>query len=295
MNHLPHLCELPVEHEILTALCKEMIAVRHRAAALLVSVLATAAATLLIAGPAQAAARGFQVTITQLPQEFEAGAPARTVEVVASTDNQGRCRKVRWSMVVKVDGVDLDQVKVNRVEDDGDFPVQVRADGDTARLTDVQLDPGSLCPGKTVTARYQVAFDDDADGRVTFNAQAFDAGTRLLEQASATSRVGGGRAAASPSPTPSATPSEEPSEEPSAEPSDEVTEEAVAAPGGTSGGAPAANPASAGGGIPSLLGPGLIVGALLVFAGVGLLLRIRMRAGRAKAAHHLPTGFYPTR
>jgi hypothetical protein len=268
-----------------------MIAVRHRAAALLVSILATAAATLLFAAPAGAAVEGFEVTITQLPQEFEAGASARTVEVVASTDNQGRCRKVRWSLVLTVDGVDLDQVKVTRVEDDGDFPLQVRSDGDTARLTDVRFDPGSLCQGRTVTARYQVAFDDDADGRVTFNAQAFDAGTRLLEEASATTRVVGERA--EPSPSPSETPSEEPAEEPS----DEPTEEAVAAPGpgDTPGTGPAANAASNEGGIPSLLGPGLIIGALLVFAGVGLLLRIRMRANRAKPSHHLPTGFYPTR
>src|SRR6188768_2984362 len=103
-----------------------MIAVRHRAAALLVGILAIAAATLALPSPARAAVEGFKVTITELPDEFEAGAKARTVEVVASTDNQGRCRKVRWSMVLKVDGVDLDQVKVSRVEEDGDFPLRVQ-------------------------------------------------------------------------------------------------------------------------------------------------------------------------
>jgi hypothetical protein len=266
-----------------------MIAVRHRAAALLSGVLAIAAATLALPAPAQAAVEGFKVTITQLPDEFEAGAKARTVEVVASTDNEGRCRKVRWSMVLKVDGVDLDQVKVSRVEENDDFPLQVQTDGDTARLTDVRLDPGSLCRGKTVTARYRVAFDDDADGEVTFRAQAFDAATRLLEEASATSRVAGERAEPSPSPAESESPA--PEEPPAA---DQESAEAGPSPAGPGGGDLAVNPASSEGGVPSLLGPGLIVGALLVFAGVGLLLRIRMR-GRAPKHQQMPTGFYPTR
>jgi hypothetical protein len=264
-----------------------MIAVRHRAAALLSGVLAIAAAALALPAPARAAVEGFKVTITELPDEFEAGAKARTVEVVASTDNEGRCRRVRWSMVLKLDGVDLDQVTVNRVEDDNNFPLQVQAEGDTARLTDVRFDPGSLCRDKTVTARYQVAFDDDADeGKVTFQAQAFDAATRLLEEASATSRVVGERAEPSPSPSESESPA--PEESPAAV--EEQPDAAAAPPGGDD---LPANPASSEGGVPSLLGPGLIVGALLVFAGVGLLLRIRLR-NRPPKHQQMPTGFYPT-
>ncbi len=266
---------------------------RHRAAALLSGVLAFAAATLALPSPAQAAVAGFKVTITQLPDEFEAGANARTVQVVASTDNAGRCRKVRWSMVLKVDGVDLDQVKVSRVEADGDFPLEVQADGDTARLTDVRFDPGSLCRGKTVTANYRVAFDDDADGEVTFQAQAFDASTRLLEQASATSRVIGERAEESPSPSPSPSPSEASPAPEESQSAGEESEEAAVPPAGPAGDDLAANPASSEGGVPSLLGPGLIIGALLVFAGVGLLLRIRLR-NRAPKHQQMPTGFYPT-
>jgi len=264
--------------------------VRHRAAALLSSVLAIAAATLALPAPAQAAVEGFKVTITQLPDEFEAGAGARTVQVVASTDNEGRCRKVRWSMVLKVDGVDLDQVRVNRVENDDNFPLRVQSDGDTARLTDVRFDPGSLCRGKTVTAVYRVAFDDDADGKVTFQAQVFDATTRLLEEASASSRVVGERAEPSPSPS-------EESESPAPEESqvaveDEESPEVAAPPAGTGGDNLSANAAASEGGVPSLLGPGLIIGALLVFAGVGLLLRIRLR-NRAPKHQQMPTGFYP--
>ena len=50
-------------------------------------------------------------------------------------------------MVLTVDGADLDQVRVDRVEEDGNFPLRVRTEGDTARLTDVRLDPGQLCRG----------------------------------------------------------------------------------------------------------------------------------------------------
>jgi hypothetical protein len=271
-----------------------MIAVRHRAAALLSGALAIAAATLALPSPAQAAVEGIKVTITQLPGEFVAGAQARTVQVVASTDNQGRCRKIRWSMVLKVDGVDLDQVTVNRVEDDSDFPLRVQTDGDTARLTDVRFDPGSLCRGRTVTAVYRVAFDDDADGAVTFQAQAFDAKTQLLQEASASSRVAGEKARPSPSPSPSPSESPSESESPAPEESASAVEEESAAPPAASGGDDlAANPAASEGGVPSLLGPGLIIGALLVFAGVGLLLRIRLRNRPAKH-QQMTTGFYPT-
>jgi hypothetical protein len=270
-----------------------MIAVRHRAAALLSGVLAMAAATLALPSPARAAVEGVKVTITQVPGEFVAGAQARTVQVVASTDNQGRCRKIRWSMVLKVDGVDLDQVKVNRVEDNGDFPLRVQTEGDTARLTDVRFDPGSLCRGKTVTAVYRVAFDDDANGAVTFQAQAFDAATRLLQEASASSRVVGERARPSPSPSPSASPSESESPAPEESAIAVEDEESTAPPAATGGDDLSANPAASEGGVPSLLGPGLIIGALLVFAGVGLLLRIRLRNRPAKH-QQMPTGFYPT-
>jgi hypothetical protein len=248
-----------------------MIAVRHRAAAVLTT--AVAMATVVLAGPApaRAAVDGFDVTITELPARFTAGADARTVTVVASTDAGRNCEKVRWSMLLEVDGVELDQIRVDRVEEDGSFPLQVQAQGDTARLTDVRLDPGRLCPGRTVTARYQIAVDDAAaDGRVTFQAQAFDSGDRLLEEASATSRVVGEAGAASPSPTPSESAAAEEAEE---EGTGGAATSAPAAPGDGL----AADPASGEGGVPSLLGPGLVVGAVLVFLGVSLLLRLRLR------------------
>jgi hypothetical protein len=260
-----------------------MIAVRQRAAALLSSVLAMATATLALPMPAQAAVKGFDVKITEVPDEFTAGANARTVTVVASTDEGRRCLKVRWSMLLQVDGLILDQVQVDRIEDDGSFPLRVRTEGDTARLTDVRFDPGQLCVNRTVTARYRVAFDDDApEGQVTFQAQAFDAKTRLLQEATASSPVIGPKA--SPSPSESASEASEAVD-------DEEPQEAAPVPTAT-GDDLSANPAAATeGGVPSLLGPGLVVGAVLVFLGVGLLLRLRMR-NKAPQRQHF---YYPTR
>ena len=265
---------------------------RHRAA-LLSTILAVVVATLVLPGRASAVVPGFKVDITQLPATFTAGAGARTVTVVA-TSEQNRCQKVRWSMFIEVDGPNLDEVEVARVEDDGDFPVQVENAGNgTARITDVQLDPGELCRGRTVTARYQIGFDDDADsGQVTFRAQAFNADRTLLQETSSRSQVKGEEAEESPSPEASPSPSESsPEPEESAdgdenaepEPTDTDTEAEIAA-------VPASGNDT---GTPSLLGAGLIVGGILVFLGVGLLLRLRMRTRQPQAGSRLPTGFYP--
>jgi hypothetical protein len=177
----------------------------------------------------------------------------------------------------------------------------VRSDGDTARITDVRFDPRALCPGRTVTAQYEVAFTGDRGGRITFKGQAFDAAGRLLQSATGTSRVlGAGDQTAEPSPseaapTESADPSPSPSESDDAgalAPGDEDTSAPAVAP--PPGGDITANRAAASGGIPSLLGPGLIVGAVFVFVGVGLLLRIRMRNRSPKVNQRpLPTSFYP--
>ncbi|MEV6495580.1 hypothetical protein AB0M20_44230, partial [Actinoplanes sp. NPDC051633] len=214
-------------------------------------------AALLLPSPARAEVDGVEVKMTELPGEFEAGDDAEVVEAVVSTENDGRCRKVRWSMVLTVDGVAIDDVEVERIEDDGAFPLRVRTEGSTARLTDVRLDPGELCRGRTVTARYRVRFDKDTPtGRVAFNAQAFDAGRTLLAQTSATSKVEGSGAAPSPS-------ASSPAPAPSTPEPDESEEALIPPPADDSGVAldpTAATPDST----PSLLGPALILGALLV-------------------------------
>jgi hypothetical protein len=265
-----------------------MIAVRHRAA-LATTALAVATAVLALSSPASAAQPGFQVNVSA-PGLFKAGANPKTVEAVVSTDTARRCQKVRWSMVMRVSGgATLDDVKVTRIENGAEFPLESQVNGDTARLTDEKEDPGILCRGQTVTADYAISFDGGtAKGIVTFTVQALNAKNAELEQGSATSQVAGTVAA-----TPTSTPSESatPSESPSG---------SDAAAAGTATDAPtdppnlAVQPTEAASGstnVPSLLGPGLIVGALCVFIGVGILLRLRMRTKTPKN-QPLPTGFY---
>ncbi|MCI4065021.1 hypothetical protein MRQ36_21610 [Micromonospora sp. R77] len=230
-----------------------------------------------VAGPARAAA--FSTELSGLPDEFTAGDRVETLSAVVSRQDGGDCVKVRWSMVVRVRGLRLDQVKMDRVEDSGEFPLEIRTEGDVARLTDRQLDPGTLCPGRTVTARYRVAFAEEVtQGRVSFAAEAYDQNLRLLARQTATRGVVGPDGGATPSePTPSpssssAEPSGTPTEEPSAEdPADAVpSDEAVAELPPGAAGRPAAQSAGFG-----VVQAAFLLGGLLLFLGAGLLLRLR--------------------
>ncbi|MFK3980524.1 hypothetical protein ACI2K4_09115 [Micromonospora sp. NPDC050397] len=236
---------------------------------------------LTAAGTPASAAPGFDTRI-DLPGQFAAGGAPATVTAVVSTSERGECRKVRWSLVLQVDGLRLDQVRVDRVEETGSFPVQVRAEGNAARLTDNDLDPGQLCRDRTVTATYRIAFGAEAaGGRVTVTAEAFDARNRLLDSGSGTRTVAGDRAVPSPSktrtsptPSPAATESDPVLEEESTDELIPVPSESPAVAAGTGGGRtdPAANSGRLG-----LVQVGFLTGALLLFLGVGLLMRVRHR------------------
>ncbi|MFC8849776.1 MULTISPECIES: hypothetical protein [unclassified Micromonospora] len=231
-----------------------------------------------VAAPARAAAAGFATELSGLPTEFTAGDGVETVSAVVSR-RDGGCVKVRWSMVLTVQGLRLDQVKMDRIEETGLFPLEIRTQGSTARLTDRQLDPGTLCPGRTVTARYRVAFAEDVTrGTVTLAAEAYDAQSRLLARQAATREVIGAEADATPPgavPTPQGEPSADPTDEPlepagvdeEAEPSEEAV---VEVPPAASGG----RPVSSSGGF-GVVQAAFLLGALLLSLGVGLLLRLR--------------------
>jgi hypothetical protein len=264
-----------------------MNTVRHRAAAVVSALLAIVAATLLLPAAANAAAPGFALKLTDLPDTFAAGGNAKTITAVVSADAGKRCQRVRWQLVVKVDGAKIDQARIDRVVEPGGSPLRVRTKGDTARITDVLFDPRTLCPGRTVQAGYKVSFTGNSAGRVTFEAQALDGVGRVLQSATGSSRIVTGQAAreadasATPSPGESKQAVATPSPIATAGGDDSSAPPAAAAPPGddTPGKA-----ASASSGIPSLLGPGLIVGAVLVFLGVALLLRIKLRNRGAKRA-----------
>jgi hypothetical protein len=222
--------------------------------------------TAVAAGPASAA-QGVTVRISEVTGQFEAGATPAQLTVVA-TKRTRECIKVRWSLVLRVEDMSLDQITVDRREEDGSFPVDFEANGAEGRLTDERLDPGTLCRNRTVTARYAIAFDDDAGGgRVTLRVEARDAQNEFLESDTATRNVQGD---ASPSPSPS------PTQEEAVDPTEAA--EAPVAGGGI--GAPT-TPASNTGGS-GLLPVGLAVGGMMVFLGLTLLLRARRKLLRAQ-------------
>ncbi|KAB1946249.1 hypothetical protein F8271_07225 [Micromonospora sp. ALFpr18c] len=228
----------------------------------------------ILAAPAQAA---FATEMSGLPARFTAGGQVRTISaVVSQTDRRGGCAKVRWSMVLSVQGIRLDQVKMDRVEESGDFPLEVRTEGDVARLTDRQLDPGTLCPGRTVTARYRVAFDEDVtQGRVTLAAEAYDANLRLLARQTATRSVVGAGATPTGAAQPSATPAppSDPASEP-AEAEDTPSEEPVADQPVDAAPPADGRPVAQTGGF-GVVQAAFLLGGLLLSLGVGLLLRLR--------------------
>ncbi|MBL7258356.1 hypothetical protein [Paractinoplanes lichenicola] len=271
---------------------KEMIGMRHLArGGTRISAVLVAVATLAWASPARADVPGFEVKVGQAPQTFTTGKNAGTLTAVASTDRGLRCLKVRWALSIETKGISLDQVRVTRVENNQSFPVRAGVDDETATVVDERLDPGQLCRDRTVTGRWDIAFTGPDDGEVVFQAQAFDAAGRLLSSTGTESRVVSPVAAEpsespSPSPTPSAVPTEDaPVED---EPVDEQTQDAAPAATDQAALTPASNSSN-------VLGVGLIVGALMVFLGVGMLLRLRLRNRRQPAwqteTQAMPTGF----
>ncbi|MEE6312056.1 hypothetical protein V1634_35125 [Plantactinospora veratri] len=266
-------------------------------------VCATAGWAMLPAAPA-GAAPGFDTALTRLPGQFVAGAGAETVTAVVSTTLDGDCRKVRWSLVLRADGLRLDQIGIDRIEEPGVVPTDVRGEGGAARITDRDLDPGTLCRNRTVTAQYRLAVDEAVtDGRIELTVEAFDAQSRLLDRTSATREVvserGGPPRRRSPAPaTPERnrpTPTEaapSPTEPVEPEPTESVEGDspvlaegpdgAAGSDGGGSGGGEAS--ATAGRGGTGLTEIGFGVGALLLFLGAGLLLRLRSRDRLAEAA-----------
>jgi hypothetical protein len=203
---------------------------------------------------------------------------------VVSKRTQG-CLKVRWSMVLQVEGMSQDQVRIGRVEDNKAFDIQATQTNGGVRITDVQLDPGTLCPDSTVTALYQVAFlQGAADGRATFTPEAFTSDGQLIGRDTVTRDVvgqGGQGAQQSAQPNPSAAVSDSPSGD-AAQPTDQASASGAPAAGGAAGAVNATS--TSGAQAPVQVGPvGLVVGALMVFLGVGLLIKVSKRARRNRA------------
>src|SRR5690242_12085690 len=104
-----------------------MIVMRHRAAVRLTTALALVAASLAwVSSPASAAAPGFAVNLAQAPATFTIGKAAKPLTAVASTDRERRCHRVRWSLTIRTNGISLDQVRINRVENGQNFRVRAQ-------------------------------------------------------------------------------------------------------------------------------------------------------------------------
>ncbi|GIF04156.1 hypothetical protein [Actinoplanes siamensis] len=227
---------------------------------------------------------GFGVRVAA-PATVKAGGTTKTLTAVA-TSEQRRCQKVRWTLVVRGGDVPLDRIRVTRFEDTGEFPTQVSIDGDTATVVDRQLDPGSLCRGRTVTGRWRIGVAGRDGGQVRFEVRAVDVAGTVLGSGAAASEVTGVVATSSPSPRPSRTSaSPEPTEE------EELATAGPGIPTNETTSAAALTPASSNDS--NLLGPGLIAGGVFFFLGLVLLLRLRARTREARRRERTaPTGFY---
>lgn len=254
--------------------------------------LAAAVATLAATGPAQADTPGFAVKVTQAPDTFTVGKDPHTLSAVVSTSNprlQGRCIKVRWALTIATQGVSLDQIRVNRVENGNPVPVRAQFQGDNARVVDEKPDQGQLCVNQNVTARWTVSFTGPDNGSVNFTMQALGQHGRPLATGVASAQVVTPVAA---KPSKSATASATPSFSPQPTEAAAVVKQPASSSAGPAALTRTANSSSA-------LLPGIGIGAVLVFAGVALLLRLRSRNRRQPAGPGwqqdtgtLPTGFY---
>ncbi len=255
--------------------------------------LAVVAATMAWVAPAQADTPGFTAKITSAPDTFTVGKDAHTVSAAVSTDRPDlrRCLNVRWVLIVSTQGVSLNQIKINRA-----VPVRAQLQEDSIRVIDAQVDPGQLCRGQTVTAKWTVSFVGPDNGSVTFLARALSQQGRVLASADASSRVVTA-VADKPSKSPDASASASPTASPTFTP--EPAQSAVVAPIESRNVDPAALAKNTSG--LNVLLPGLIVGAVLVFVGIALLMRLRSRNRRNRPGgppgwhqdtQTLPTGFY---
>lgn len=260
--------------------------------------LAVAAATLAWAAPAVADLPGFDVKVTQAPDTFTVGNDAHTLGAVVSTSSdrlQRRCVKVRWALIISTKGVSLDQVRVNRVENGQSAPVRAQFQGEDARVADEQPDPNPLCRNTAVTAKWTVSFTGPDNGSVNFAMQALSQRGQVLATGGSSARVVT-TVADKPSKQPSASASA--SASPTSTFSPQPTEAVVANLPSSSDVDPAALAKKTSG--TGVLLPGILVGAVLVFGGVAVLLRLRSRNRRLAAGgpgwqqdtQMLPTGFY---
>ncbi|MFI7606617.1 hypothetical protein ACIBTV_15960 [Micromonospora sp. NPDC049366] len=233
------------------------------------------------ASPAQADDDSVRV---RAASTFDAGGSPEGVNVEVRKRSDG-CVQLRTTLGLRLSGLRADQVTVQVSYGRQWFPVPLGG-GDGALVTS-PTSPAkpNLCKGKGITVRYRVAFAPEApNGRLTVVGAATDALDHLLGRGSDASRVVGGRASASP--TPSETPSPTPTVVETEVATAAETDQTPTAPVAPSDVAAAATESSG-------LSPIMFVGLGLVALGallIGLLIR-RSRADKATGGE--PVGPLP--
>ncbi|MFC4020452.1 hypothetical protein ACFOW4_21275 [Micromonospora sp. GCM10011542] len=215
---------------------------------------------LLVLGSSPALAEGDSVRVRSAGS-FTAGGSTGGVNVEVRRRTAG-CVLPRTALGLRLVGVSADQVAV-QVNAQGEWrSVPVTGDGGNLNAAPTMLGR-ALCKGKTVTVRYRVAFAAGTpNGRLVVTGEATNASGQALGRGSDSSRVVGGQATGSPSPTrkPSPTPSA------TTAPASTDVEPALAAAVGTGGTRTTAAEATSSGGSKALLfGIGMVaVGLLLI-------------------------------
>ncbi|WP_146603999.1 hypothetical protein, partial [Micromonospora deserti] len=203
---------------------------------------------------------------------FTAGGSAGGVSVEVRKRSDG-CVLLRTALGLRLTGLRPEQVTVQVNAGGRWFPVTVSGGGGSATTAATSPANPRLCKGKSITVRYQVAFAATTpNGRLAVAGEASSAGGRLLGRGADASRVVGGRASASPSPTPSKTPSPTPSAVAAEEPTADATD--VAAIADPAGGATTVGQESSGG------SPVMFFGIAMVAVGI-LLIVLLFRRSRA--------------
>lgn len=159
-------------------------------------------ATVVVIPAAPAVARESDRVGIRVPSGFTVAGSAGSV-TVSATRREGDCVRARMTLGIGLAGLRADQVRV-QVARDGRWQTVDLSDGESGVATSpVAPERERLCKKKSATLRFRVAFLDGAPaGTATFVGVVTTAGGDVLGQRTDTSRVTGG--AARPSATPSA-------------------------------------------------------------------------------------------
>lgn len=202
---------------------------------------------------------------------FTAGGSAEGVAVEVRRRKDG-CVLLRTALGLRLAGLRADQARVQVSYNGQWFPVPLGGGGGSVASTTTSPPNPRLCKGKSITVRYRVSFTAAApSGRLTVTAEATNGMGQVLGRGADASRVVGGRASASP------TPSKKPSPTPSAVPTEEAAEDvtpvaALANPAGNT-----SNAAEESSGIGSVV---MFFGIAMVAVGI-LLIVLLFRRSRA--------------